>query len=326
MKKILLVCLCAVLLLTLIAAAFYINRNEAPIADAGSSKNAPTAKVSLTYQGTEYPLKQHLQTVLLIGTDSTEEYVELPEEEQDFYSYHQADFLMLLVLDKDAGKTEIIQLNRDTITDVPWLDVFGDYGGTERKQICLAFNYGDGGATSCKNTVNAVSGLLFDLPIDAYIQLPMVAIPQVNDLVGGVTVTIPDDMTAVDPAFVQGKTVKLTGSQAEKFVRARRSLEDDTNVSRMRRHREYLDGFVKCADNAVKLDPNFAVKAVEELGAMLQSNMTITQLSDLTENLGEFERSPIRFADGELKLGARCYEFYVNQDSLWEIVRNACCN
>ena len=69
---------------------------------------------------------------------------------------------MLLVLDTDANTVQIIQLNRDTMTDVPWLDVLGKYGGTEYKQLCLAFNYGDGGASSCKNTWNAVSGLIFN--------------------------------------------------------------------------------------------------------------------------------------------------------------------
>ena len=47
------------------------------------------------------------------------------------------------------------------MTEVPWLDVLGNYGGTEYKQLCLAFNYGDGGMKSCRNTVSAVSALLF---------------------------------------------------------------------------------------------------------------------------------------------------------------------
>lgn len=325
MKKKTLLLLCIFLLLILVAAAFFLNQREAEIADAGISKNAPIEKQTLLYQGTEYPLRKHLQTVLLIGTDGTEAYTEQSEDERDFYSYQQADFLMLLVVDKDAKSTEVIQINRDTITDVPWLDVFGEYGGTERKQICLAFNYGDGGSSSCKNTVNAVSSLLFDLPIDAYIQIPMAAIPQVNDLVGGVTVTIPVDMTAVDPAFIQGKTIKLSGQQAEKFVRARQALADDTNTSRMGRHREYIDGFVKAAENALHSDSDFAIKSIEALGNALQSNLNVTQLSDLIQNLVDFTRSPVRFADGTLTVGARFYEFYVDEASLWKIIRNACC-
>ena len=47
-------------------------------------------------------------------------------------------------------------------------------------------------------------------------------------------------MTAIDPAFVQGRTLTLNGTQAESFVRARKSMEDDTNLARMARQRQYL--------------------------------------------------------------------------------------
>lgn len=325
MKKSLKVTICAVLLLLLIAAAVLVGMKEEFIANAGLSLNAPERKTSLTHEGTEYPLRRHLQSVLLIGTDSTEEYEEKPEEERDFYSYHQADFLMLLILDQDAKKVDTIQINRDTITDVPWLDVFGDYGGTERKQICLAFTYGDGGASSCKNVVDAVSSLLYDVPINHYIQIPMVAIPQLNDLVGGVPVTIAEDMTKVDPAFIQGKTVTLTGTQAEKYVRARMALADDTNTSRMRRQRDYIESFVNCAHDASNSDSTFALKAIDRLGGYLQSNMTDTQLSVLLEDLGKMEVGPIHHADGNLTMGKTHYEFYVDDASQWEMVRSCFC-
>lgn len=325
MRKSLKLTVLVVLLLLLLAAALLISMREEFIADAGTSKNAPEKVTFLTYQGEQYPLRRHLQTVLLIGTDNTEEYEEKPENERDFYSYHQADFLMLLVLDQSTGKLETIQINRDTITDVPWLDIFGDYGGTQREQICLAFNYGDGGAISCKNTVNAVSSLLFGVPIQYYIQIPMVAIPQLNDLVGGVPVTVTTDMTKLDPALAPGNTVRLTGAQAETYVRSRMSLADDTNTARMGRQRDYIESFINCAKAASKSDSMFALRAIESLGGYLQSNMTDTQLSTLLEDLEKAELSPIRHADGELVRGSSHYEFYANEASQWEIIRSCVC-
>lgn len=313
------------LLLVLIFSAYYLNSRETPTEGAGTSNYAPSAVTSLTYQGVEYPLKKNLQTILLIGTDNESPYVEKPPRERDFFNYHQADYLVLLVVDRDAGKTEVIQINRDTIMNIPWLDVFGVFGGTERKQLCLSFNYGDGGPLSCQNTAHAVSMLLFDLPIDYYIQMPLVGVALLNDQVGGVPVTITEDMTSVDPAFVEGATITLHGTQAEKFVRARTQLTDDTNTSRMRRQRAYMDSFIEIAREAIKNDSNFPTKLVERLGDWIQSNMTVTQMSQLIRDLDQFEISPFRHADGELVVGKRFYEFYVNEDSLWEIVRNACC-
>lgn len=316
---------CGVLLLALLCAVFYMNFKETPVEDAGLSKNAPEVKRTLTYQGAEYTLKRQMKTILLMGTDSTQLYAETPEEELDFYSYHQADYLMLLVLDQATGKVQPISINRDTMTDVPWLDVFGDVGGTEYEQVCLAFNYGDGGAVSCKNTVSAVSGILFDLPIDAYIEMPMVSIPQLNDLVGGVTVTIPEDMTRVDAAFVAGETITLTGEQAEKFVRTRKAMPDDTNAARMHRQEIYMEAFLKQVESALSADQEFSVKALEELGNALQSDMTGTQLSMFLKELEKAEIGAIRTPEGELKTGPQYYEFYMDEASLWDIIRTACC-
>ena len=327
MKKTGILLLCVALLAALIAGASYMAEKdaEAPIENAGTAQNAAVKQESLTYDGQEYPMKPHLQTVLLIGTDALEGYQEKTEGVKPFYNYHQADFLTLVVLDTDNNTAEILQLNRDTMTDVPWLDVLGEYGGTEFKQLCLAYNYGDGGMKSCRNTVSAVSSLLFDAPIDHYIQIPMSAVPALNDVVGGVPVNLEEDLTAVDPAFAEGATVWLDGGQAEKFVRARMGLENDTNLARMKRQRQYLDSFQKRAREAFHSDSEFMVKLLEKLSEFLQSDLTAQQLSDLLTRLDNSEISPIRYAEGELKTGERYYEFYPEEGSLWAMVKQAYC-
>ena len=232
MKKIAAVLICLLLLAGLVAGALY-YQNQADneqIENDGMAENAPVEIKTLTYQGEEVSLKKHIQTVLLIGTDNEGNESTVPEGFTAFYNYNQADFIMLLVVDQDLKRIEMLQINRDTMTDVPWLDVIGNYGGTNFEQLCLSYNSGSGGIDSCQNTVDAVSGLLFNAPIQGFIQIPMTALPMINDLVGGVTVFVEEDMTAVDPAFVQGATVRLKGSQAERFVRARMALENDTNL------------------------------------------------------------------------------------------------
>ena len=134
-----------------------------------------------------------------------------------------------------------------------------------------------------------------------------------------------EDLTAVDPAFQAGQTIRLTGSQAEKFVRARMVLENDTNLARMKRQRAYMDSFQACARAAINTDSEFTMKLLEKLGDFLQSDMTAQQLSDLVTRLDKGTVSPIRYADGELLLGERYYEFYPDEASLWEIVKAACC-
>lgn len=327
MKKILAVLLCLALLCGLMFAAQAMTRKgeEIPVENAGMSLNAYQEVSSLTYQGTEYPMKRGLETVLLIGTDSTQQYQEETEGVQDFYNFNQADFLCLLVMDTQGNMAYPLQLNRDTMTYVPWLDVLGEYGGTEFKQLCLAFNSGDGGRKSCLNTVDAVSGLLFDAPIDHYIQLPMSGIGVLNDLVGGVPVTMPEDLSVIDPTFQKGATIRLNGTQAEQFVRARMTLENDTNLARMARQRLYLDSFQQCARKALNTDSQFTMKLLEKLSEYIQSDMTAQQLSSWITQLDNANVQLIRSYEGELKVANEHYEFYVDEASLWEMVKEAYC-
>lgn len=327
MKKIIILILCVFALAGLLWAAGSVTQQEEAVTveNAGTAQNAVVKQTFLTREGKQYPMKSHLQTVLLIGTDGDEAYQ--PEENKllDYFNFDQADVLMLLVVDKDNNTVDVIQVNRDTMSAVPWLDVLGNYGGTEIKQICLAFNYGDGGAKSCKNTVDAVSRLLFDAPIQSYIQIPVTAVSLLNDLVGGVPVTMPEDLTVIDPSFTEGATVRLNGSQAEQFLRVRMALENDTNAARMERHRIYMNSFQSCAKAALNSDSAFAMKLIEALSEYMQSDLTAQQLSDLVERLDNAVIHPIRTSDGKLTLNEKYYEFYADEDSLWEIVKNAYC-
>lgn len=328
MKKAISLIVCVVLLAGLTGGVLYFQNqaNGEQIENAGTSENAPQKVTELSYQGRTYPIKRRIQTVLLIGTDSEGAEQTIPEGFRAFYNFNQADFLMLLVLDHDDESAEIIQLNRDTMTEVPWLDVIGNYGGTNFEQLCLSFNSGSGGADSCQNTVDAVSALLFGAPIQSFLQVPMSAVAVINDLVGGVKVTISEDLTAIDPLFTQGSTVLLKGRQAEQFVRARMGLNNDTNLARMGRQREYLDSFQRTAREAMDSDPEFILKLTENLGDLLQTNLSGNQLTDLLEKLNSCQISPIRWAEGELVSDGEYYEFYVDKDALWEIVRRAYCD
>mgnify|MGYP001718301415 FL=1 len=94
--------------------------------------------------------------------------------------------------------------------------------------------------TSCQYMVDAVSNLFYGMPINGYVALNMNAVGMINDAVGGVTVTVPEDMTQVDPSFAEGAMVTLTGDQALKFTRYRDTEKDFSNNSRMERQKQYL--------------------------------------------------------------------------------------
>ena len=78
--------------------------------------------MQLTLNDQVYAYSDQLEAYLLIGTDNSGEN---PEAVQGFNG-NLADFLVLLLVDHDSGKYGFIQIDRDTITDVPILDEQGD--------------------------------------------------------------------------------------------------------------------------------------------------------------------------------------------------------
>ncbi|MGN0393745.1 MAG: LCP family protein, partial [Coprococcus sp.] len=92
-----------------------------------------------------------------------------------------------------------------------------------------------------------VSNFLGGQKIDGYASLNMGAIGIVNNLAGGVTVTIEDDFSEIDPTLIKGETITLNDEQAKNFVHSRWYVDDGTNESRMRRQSAYM------ADLKVKL-------------------------------------------------------------------------
>ena len=179
--------------------------------------------------GQWYAPKSGLETMLVIGVDKTE-----PLEDSGSYNNDsQADFLLLTILDKTEETAAILHLNRDIMTQIPVLGVTGQHAGFITGQLALAHTYGSGLQDSCKNTVDAVSMLLGGVDIDHYVGMTMGAVPLINDMVGGVPVTVLDDFSGIDDALVQGEEITLQGEQAIHYVRIRAGLEDSSNLNRM---------------------------------------------------------------------------------------------
>ena len=86
-----------------------------------------------------------------------------------------------------------------------------------------------------------------------------------NDLAGGVTVTLEDDFSAADPAMTKGATLTLQGDQAEIFVRRRRDIGEGTNEARMVRQEEYLAQLSAQLESRVQQDQQFTAQVYDAL-------------------------------------------------------------
>lgn len=278
-----------------------------------SEDRLPAAAETKVYaDGRWYTLRQDVRTYLIIGLDS----FETRSDPEAYMNHQQADFLLLLAVDETAGSYSALQLNRDTMAEIQRLGLGGVPLNSFTGQLALSHTYGSGGKDSCRNTVLAVSSYLYGLPIEHYLSLTMDAVAELNDLLGGIEVYVEDDFSPIDPSLKQGETVRLQGKQALTFVRARGGLEDSSNLRRMARQRTYLESLRTAADEAMRRDDSFALRAVLALSDYLVSDCTAEQLAALGDSLMDCSFAGLRTIGGEAVKGEQFMEFYANEDEL----------
>lgn len=259
--------------------------------------------------------KENLETILVLGLDKNE----YPDDKRAYINDMQSDFNLVLVLDKDTNVCTPLLLNRDTMTEITRLGVFGDEAGTYTGQLALAHTYGSGGSDSCINAKKVVSKLLGGVTIDHYMSFTMDAVPTVNDAVGGVTVTVLDDFQDSE-TLVKGKTVVLKGQEALNYVRGRHGAGDQTNISRMKRQEQYMSALIERLIDTAKKDPDLLTELTLSLGDSFQTDYAVNQLQKLADWLLEAKIEDFVTIDGEAKVGEEFMEFYPDQDSLEQVV------
>ena len=280
------------------------------------SENASDPIGIVTFEGRDYRPNDNLSVLLIIGVDDYG-----VTETDAGRNTSQSDFLTLALFDRDARIVRLVQLNRDTMTDVPVLDGNGELYGMTFQQLALAHTYGSGLEDSCENTEFAVSRLLYGVPIDNYFAVTMDVIPILNDLVGGVTVTIEDNFAGVDDSLALGSTITLTGSQAETYVRARRGMQDDpTNIARMRRQRIYMTGLAEGLSREAENGDSFVLDAYSAMSDYLVTDCTIDALCEYAEQFSDYTLEDIVTPEGESVRGEKNMEFYIDEQALQQLV------
>ncbi len=304
----------ALLLVFLISAALFAI--EAWDKAHGDYTGTKPNESGITYKGQKYAERKELETFLVLGLDQFEE----TATEDSYNNNKHADFLLLFVFDHEAKKCTAIHINRDTMAQINVLGVAGNKIGTVTKQISLAHTYGNGKDVSCRNTADAVSAVLSGIQIDHYMSVTMDAVPVINDMAGGVELTILDDFTGIDDTLVKDTTVTLTGMQALTYIRARQGLEDSSNSSRMVRQRQYLKALRQKVSGCIDNDGNFLAEAAVQLSEHLISDRSVNQLQQLAERYFSYEDCGILELPGELTQGEEFMEFYPDEDALLELV------
>ena len=266
--------------------------------------------------GVSYRQRKELTTVLLMGIDRDSE-----TEAVGFRDGGMADFQRLLVIDPVKKIISQIAIDRDTMTPITVLGILGDISSTRTMQICLAHAFGDGKEQSCRFTVDAVSNMMLGTKIDHYVAMNLDGISTLNDWVGGVTVTLDDDFSHIDPEMTAGKTITLVGDQAETFVRSRRTVGDGLNASRMGRQQQFITGLSTKLGERFHEDKQSIGDLYDQLQPYLVTDLARGGIINEAWAARDYTLTDIIEIPGTHEISSKGFmEFYYDEDALRQLV------
>lgn len=308
-KSILYVCIFLLLVAGLIFSGLQLL--ESTVYSDQSMETEEWTSKKVTVDGVEYFPRQDITVVMALGIDEEGAVV----SSGSYRNHGEADAVMLVILDHTADSISVLCLNRDTMVHMPVLGLDGRVSGMTYAQLALSHTYGSGLEDSCENTLNTVSGFLNDIVIDHYVALNMDGISIINDAVGGVTVTVTDDFSDVDDSLTKGE-VTLRGEQALIFVQTRKDVGNQLNISRMDRHREYMNGLMQAMTAKIAENDGFAAELYEQVSDYIVSDCSVNVISGLMERCADYTLVEIVSPVGENVLSEEYYEFYADEEAL----------
>lgn len=279
------------------------------------SREDDVSSKTVVKDGIEYFPRQDITVVLFIGIDQEG----IAQPSPSYNNPGAADVVSLVIFDETNQVCNVLCLNRDTMLKMPVLGLGGKPAGSNYGQLALSHTYGTGMEDSCENVKNTVSDFLMGVHIDYYVSMRMDAIGIVNDTVGGVTVTVKDDFSAVDPTITKGEYT-LMGEQAMTFVRSRKDLGNQLNVSRMERQQEYISGFMKALNSKLEESDTFALNAYQKVEDYIVTDCSATVLTSLVDRFSDYSVNEIVSPEGENVRGEEYYEFHVDKEALENLV------
>jgi LCP family protein required for cell wall assembly len=233
-----------VLILTLTGVAIEIasNRLEGNITAVDISET--TGREHAPIQITDTDGTYRALNILLMGSDSRQGQTSKKYGDPDVMTGERSDTTILLHLSADRSFATAVSIPRDTWVMLPTCERDGRTVGAFEGKFNTAFEIGGPGCTV--KLVEQMTGLT----VDSFAVIDFDGFKQVVDALGGVEVCLTEP--ANDPQsklrLPAGVSV-VDGEQALSFVRARKTLSDGSDLSRIKRQQAFLSAMIREASS-----------------------------------------------------------------------------
>lgn len=270
---------------------------------------------TVVFDGVTYRQKEHMTSILLLGHDgrTTDEL------------NGQTDFVMLLAVDTESGQMDLVSIPRDTMVQVrTTYSNTDEYAELRDMQVAAAFAYGSDLDHSALNVCDAVSRMLYNVPINYYYVLNVKGIGPLADAVGGVTV---EALMDVKPAhIVAGQTYTLTGQQAYYYVQYRDINQHASAFGRLDRQKQFLKAYAAKAFAEAKGNPAVIMGIIDAVSAYSTTNIGLPEMTYLAQVFLEHGMSDLDMLtlEGEYVHNNETgyAEYHLNRDAVYQTFLN----
>lgn len=261
--------------------------------------------------GKNYSYNHNLKNILFLGVDKSQQTIA-----QDIAARNgRSDTMILFLLNSETRTTQMLEISRDTMTDVDVYDANDIFQFTGKMQLTMQYAFSSSAKRGCWLACNKVSELLYGVPIDATISLTMDGIAPIVDELGGVTLTVPEDYTEIDAVFQKGAVLTLSGQQAFQYVHYRSTSASGSNDTRMERQMQFMEALYQ------KLSRSASGTLLSELqetaGPYLESDLDAESLQELVQY--SLSRDVLE-VPGATQQGSLHDEYIVDEESLRSLV------
>lgn len=309
-----------------VTAQTQLSENAQPVVQAGAETGDTQLEKwqegTVDYKGKKYQYNTSLKVYLMMGIDKNDPV----EDITDYTQGGQADAMFLLVVNDQTQEIKVVSINRNTMTDIELCDENGIDLGSLNAQICLQHAFGDGQRLSCSKTVDVVSKLFDNIPIEGYLAMNMGAIPQMNDAVGGVEVTVLQTLSVPKEGvdLRKGDKVTLNGTQAYYYLHGRDTKKKDSATKRLRREEQYIVAYMNKLKKIAKKDPDNLSAIYDSISDYLVASVDFTGMVEQLMNY-DFSGEQMYTVPGETTLGdpvdgKQYEEYHVDEDAMQDLV------
>ncbi len=296
----------------------YTPRVTQPGQEASTEQIADVDEDVITYKGKQYRYNDDVATFLLLGIDRND-----PDSFDPGNCHVMAfsDAVVLAAMDFRNERITFFTVSRDTMCQFKKLSKTGEYVTDSYGQLAIPFSYGDGREKSLEITKDAVSGLFDGLPIYSCSALYLEGLSELNEALGGVTLTPIETVDVGDIHLEQGEEVTLNAKEAEAYIRSREHTEQG-NLIRMERQKHYLKELVTQALKKCKKNIRTVIEVYNAVSDNVVTDLKLSDILYLATKATKMDfNSEIRSVPGTVTLSEDNFaEFRIDEEGCFELL------